>query len=66
VGPNDGRQAYQPYPTALRESTTLDLYTRRTDDPSRVLRALDDETDEEEPTTAKKTHLRLASSFIQL
>jgi integrase len=26
-----------------RSSTTLDLYTRRTDDPSRVLRALDDE-----------------------
>jgi hypothetical protein len=25
-----------------RSSTTLDLYTRRTDDPSRVLRALDD------------------------
>ncbi len=28
-----------------RSSTTLDLYTRRTDDPSRVLRALDDEDD---------------------
>jgi len=26
-----------------RSSTTLDLYTRRTDDPSRVLRALDDD-----------------------
>jgi integrase len=26
-----------------RSSTTLDLYTRRTDDPTRVLRALDDE-----------------------
>jgi hypothetical protein len=25
-----------------RSSTTLDLYTRRTDDPSRVLRALED------------------------
>jgi hypothetical protein len=24
-------------------STTLDLYTRRTEDPSRILRALDDE-----------------------
>lgn len=28
-------------------STTLDLYTRRTDDPSRILRALDDEVDED-------------------
>lgn len=26
-----------------RSSTTLDLYTRRTDDPARVLQALDDE-----------------------
>jgi hypothetical protein len=26
-----------------RSSTTLDLYTRRTDDPTHVLRALDDE-----------------------
>jgi integrase len=32
-----------------RSSTTLDLYTRRTDDPTRVLRALDDEPDEEQP-----------------
>jgi integrase len=32
-----------------RSSTTLDLYTRRTDDPTRVLRALDDEPDEEDP-----------------
>ena len=29
-----------------RSSTTLDLYTRRTDDPSRVLRALDDGPDD--------------------
>jgi hypothetical protein len=28
-----------------RSSTTLDLYTRRTDDPTRILRALDDEED---------------------
>jgi hypothetical protein len=28
-----------------RSSTTLNLYTRRTDDPTRVLRALDDEED---------------------
>jgi len=32
-----------------RSSTTLDLYTRRTDDPSRVLRALDDEDDGDDP-----------------
>src|SRR4029079_19010159 len=32
-----------------RSSTTLDLYTRRTDDPTRVLRALDDEPDEVPP-----------------
>jgi integrase len=30
-----------------RSSTTLDLYTRRTDDPSRVLRALDDDDPED-------------------
>lgn len=32
-----------------RSSTTLDLYTRRTDDPTRILRALegDDEEDED-------------------
>jgi hypothetical protein len=30
-----------------RSSTTLDLYTRRTDDPSRVLRALDDDPDDD-------------------
>jgi hypothetical protein len=30
-----------------RSSTTLDLYTRRTDDPSRVLRALDDPDDDD-------------------
>jgi len=29
-----------------RSSTTLDLYTRRTDDPTRILRALDDDEDE--------------------
>lgn len=29
-----------------RASTTLDLYTRRTEDPSRILRALDDDPDE--------------------
>ena len=28
-----------------RASTTLDLYTRRTEDPSRILRALDDDDD---------------------
>jgi hypothetical protein len=28
-----------------RSSTTLDLYTRRTDDPTRILRALDDHED---------------------
>jgi hypothetical protein len=28
-----------------RSSTTLDLYTRRTDDPTRILRALDDDED---------------------
>jgi integrase len=33
-----------------RSSTTLDLYTRRTDDPSRVLRALDDEDDPDDGT----------------
>jgi hypothetical protein len=33
----------QPVLGHERSSTTLDLYTRRTDDPSRVLRALDDE-----------------------
>ena len=32
-----------------RSSTTLDLYTRRTDDPTRVLRALDDGPDDEDP-----------------
>src|SRR4029079_3742833 len=32
-----------------RASTTRYLYTRRTDDPTRVLRALDDEPDEEDP-----------------
>ncbi len=31
-----------------RSSTTLDLYTRRTEDPTRILRALDDE---DAPTT---------------
>ena len=30
-----------------RSSTTLDLYTRRTDDPTRVLRALDDGPDDD-------------------
>jgi hypothetical protein len=29
-----------------RSSTTLDLYTRRTDDASRILRALSDEEDD--------------------
>ncbi|MBN9096864.1 MAG: site-specific integrase [Pseudonocardia sp.] len=32
-----------------RSSTTLDLYTRRTDDPSRVLQALDDDPDDDDP-----------------
>jgi Phage integrase family len=32
-----------------RSSTTLDLYTRRTDNPTRVLRALDDGPDDEGP-----------------
>lgn len=36
-----------------RSSTTLDLYTRRTEDPTRILRALDDE----EPRT-RTTGLR--------
>ena len=31
-----------------KSATTLDLYTRRTDDPTRILRALDDD-DPEEP-----------------
>jgi integrase len=31
-----------------RSATTLDLYTRRTDDPTRILRALDDDDDEED------------------
>jgi integrase len=32
-----------------RASTTLDLYTRRTDDSSRILRALDDEDPDDGP-----------------
>jgi integrase len=31
-----------------RSSTTLDLYTRRTDDPTRILRALDDDEEDED------------------
>jgi hypothetical protein len=30
-----------------RASTTLDLYTRRTEDPTRILRALGDATDDD-------------------
>ena len=33
-----------------RSSTTLDLYTRRTDDHDRILRALDDQTTSTTPT----------------
>ncbi|GAA1296826.1 hypothetical protein [Pseudonocardia xinjiangensis] len=35
-----------------RASTTLDLYTRRTDDSFRILRELDDQTPEDGPTGA--------------